>query len=109
MSSRSSRTDWLLKGCLLMLFLSWGVVRVTLVAIQVPGASQLIAHTSSDGKKYLRNVNSFDPRALGCCYNDYMDTTTSEGKNIFVIWLPAAARASRTMFFMPDSYSARAL
>jgi hypothetical protein len=92
-----------------MLLGNFAVAQAGQVAIQVPDASQLLVQTSSDGKIYLRNINSFDPQALGCCYNYYIDTTTAEGKNIFVIWLSSVARASRIIFFLPDNYAAGAV
>jgi hypothetical protein len=39
------------------------------VGISVPDASQLAYQTASDGKIYLRNINSFDSQARERCYN----------------------------------------
>ncbi len=36
-----------------------------------------------DGRVYFRNLNEYDARFQGCCYNYYLDTDTSGGK---VIW-----------------------
>jgi hypothetical protein len=81
--------------------LASGAAQATPVFVAVPDASQLTYQTSIEGKIYLRNLNSFDPQALGCCYNYFIDTTMPEGKNIFAILLSAIARASRITFALP--------
>jgi hypothetical protein len=43
--------------------------------------SQLKWQMDPSGKVWLRNLNEFNPSFLGCCYNYYIDTTTTVGKS----------------------------
>lgn len=42
---------------------------------------------STDGRVHLRNLDSFDPSYLGCCYNYHIDTSTEPGKAIWSAFL----------------------
>jgi hypothetical protein len=54
---------------------------------QVPDASQLKYVISVDGKVYLRNLNQFDSAVLGCCYNYWIDLTSSQGPAVWATLL----------------------
>ena len=55
--------------------------------VYISDASLVQYQTAPDGLVYLRNINSFDANALGCCYNYFIDTNTIPGKNIFAMFL----------------------
>ena len=57
----------------------------------------------------MRNMNTFDPNALGCCYNYWIDTTTAEGKNIFTMMLTAIALGQGMWIGLPSGYASGAV
>jgi hypothetical protein len=54
----------------------------------------------------LRNLNDFNPSALGCCYNNFIDTTTQVGRHIFAAMMVAAAQGKPFIFGVPYGYAA---
>src|SRR6267154_1666340 len=72
------------------------------VWVRVPDASQIYYQTAPDNRIYIRNANSFDSRALGCCYNYAIDLNTLEGRAIFTALLAAAAQETPFWFAVPD-------
>ncbi|MFL6600228.1 MAG: hypothetical protein ACJ8R9_02775 [Steroidobacteraceae bacterium] len=48
--------------------------------VTVTDMTQLRWQSDTTGKIYIRNLNQFDSSFLGCCYNYYIDTTTTDGK-----------------------------
>jgi hypothetical protein len=80
----------------------WQVARAT-TWVYVPDVSQLLYQTSGN-LIYFRNFNQFNSSALGCCYNYWIDTSTTEGKNTFALMMAAAAQAKPMYFGVPDGY-----
>lgn len=79
------------------------------VWIAVSNASQLAYMTDPSGRVYLRNLNAWDSNAQGCCYNYWIDTTTTEGRLIFTIMLADIAEGSSMRFGVPDGYASGAV
>ena len=73
--------------------------------VHVPDMSLLSWQIDSAGKVYLRNLSQFDSTFLGCCYNHYIDTTTSGGK---IMWSAALSHIAmgKPMTFYVVSKSA---
>ncbi len=76
--------------------------------IYVPDVSQLQYQTTGN-LVYFRNFNQFNASALGCCYNYWIDTTTTEGRNTFALIMAAAAQAKPMYFGVPDGYASGVL
>ena len=53
--------------------------------------SQIKYQMGSGGRVYFRNLNDFDGRYQGCCYNYYLDTNTEGGKVMWSTMLSAMA------------------
>ncbi len=75
------------------------------IFINIPDASQISYQTWPDGKIYLRNLNAFDPNAQGCCWSYFIDTTSTEGKNIFALLLALSAQGRGMQLGLPDGYA----
>jgi len=80
-----------------------------IVYVQVADASQLSYSTEPSGKVWLRNLNTFNSNALGCCWNYSIDPSTPEGKNIWVLLLMAMAQGQSINLGLPDGYAAGAV
>lgn len=75
------------------------------VFVTVPNASS-IKYQIMGNNVWLRNLNEFNPNALGCCYNYHIDTSTLGGKNTFAAMLSAAAQGKSFVFGLADGYVA---
>ena len=78
------------------------------VFVRVTDASELTYQTEGSAV-YLRNLNQFDSNALGRCYNDYIDTSSQEGKNLFALLLMAMATHGALWLGVPDGYASGAV
>ena len=78
------------------------------VWVYVPDVSQL-QYQAAGNMVYFRNFNQFNSSALPCCYNYWIDTSTTEGKNTFALFLSAAAQAKGLYFGVPDAYASGAV
>jgi hypothetical protein len=74
------------------------------VWVYVSDVSQL-QYSTNGNFIYFRNFNQFNTSALGCCWNYWIDTTTTEGKNTFALMMAAAAQAKPMYFGVPDGYA----
>jgi hypothetical protein len=74
------------------------------VWVYVSDVSQL-QYSTNGNFLYFRNFNQFNASALGCCWNYWIDTTTTEGKNTFALIMAAAAQAKPMYFGVPDGYA----
>jgi hypothetical protein len=73
--------------------------------VRITDASLLKYQTDPSGKIFLRNLNSFDTNALGCCYNYYIDTLTVEGKLIWTTILSLSAQGKGLWIRVPDNFA----
>jgi hypothetical protein len=78
------------------------------VYVSVPDASLVKYQVQASGIA-LRNLNDFNPNALSCCYNYWIDTTTQIGKDIFAAMLVAAAQGKPFIFGVPNGYASGAV
>jgi hypothetical protein len=74
------------------------------VWVYVSDVSQL-QYSTNGNFIYFRNFNQFNTSAFGCCWNYWIDTTTTEGKNTFALMMAAAAQAKPMYFGVPDGYA----
>jgi hypothetical protein len=52
--------------------------------VVVTNAAQLTwFYDSSSGKVYFRNLDQFNANFLGCCFNWYIDTSTTVGRTLW--------------------------
>lgn len=79
------------------------------VWVHVPDLGQLKYQVSSEGYVWLRNLHEFDNRALGCCYNYYINTNTQEGKNTWALVLSLMAQSKGLYIGLPDGFAAGAV
>ncbi|HEY0924150.1 hypothetical protein [Rheinheimera pacifica] len=63
--------------------------------INVSDMSQLRWQMAPNGTVYFRNLDQFNPEALACCYNYYIDTTTEAGKSAWSVILAKMATSGR--------------
>lgn len=75
--------------------------------VRVTDVSQVKYVATPDGKIYLRNLDQF-ASVPGCCWNYYIDTTTSEGCIIRSLFLTTAAQGKSLNFGVPDNNAAGA-
>ena len=62
--------------------------------VVVTNAAQLSwVYDTPSGRIYFRNLDQFDSRFLGCCYNFYVDTTTVVGRTLWATILLKMAGA----------------
>lgn len=76
--------------------------------IHVPNAAQLSFQTGGS-LIYIRNLNTFDSSALGCCYNYWIDTGTAEGAEIFSILLMDVSLGQPITLGVPNNYASGAI
>jgi hypothetical protein len=72
------------------------------VWIYIPDASQVYYQTRGNGRIYFRNFDSFDANAMGCCYNYWIDPSTTEGKSIYALFLSYIAQGKGFRIAIPD-------
>lgn len=89
-------------------FLLFGSHALADVFVTIPNAAQL-SFQSSGADIYLRNLNTFDSNALGCCYSYWIDTSTAEGKNIFALLLEDIALSQPITLGLPNGYASGAV
>lgn len=74
--------------------------------VLIGDVSQVQYQAASDGRVYLRNLNSLSAYPLWCCYNYWIDPTTVEGKNIWTMYLVAASQGTPLYLGLPDGSAA---
>ena len=88
-------------------------VGTTLMAVSTPAAAAypiiIVATNAKDVKwavqgasVYLRNLDSFDAEAPGCCYNVWIDLTNDGGRAMFAAFLARNAAGQRVMFYLAN-------
>ena len=70
--------------------------------ITVNDMSQIKWQIVPNGKVYFRNLNEFNSRALACCYNYYIDTTTPAGKSLWSVILTKMATSKKLILGTPN-------
>jgi hypothetical protein len=71
--------------------------------VWVADSSQIKYLSGQDGRIYVRNLSDFSTSALGCCYNYWIDTTNTGGRNDFAILLTAMAQHTGLYIGIPDN------
>lgn len=64
---------------------------------------------AADNKVYFRNLNDFDGNYLSCCYNFYIDLTSTSGKSFFSAFLTLHAASQSGYIGVPNKGEAGAI
>jgi len=70
--------------------------------LYIPNMSLVKWQMASNGVVYFRNLNEFHAGWLGCCYNFWLDTTTSAGKSAWASILLKSAGSLPLWFAASD-------
>ena len=70
--------------------------------VLINNMSTLKWQMTSDGKVWFRNLNEYNNLFLGCCYNYYLDTTTTTGKSYWAMILLKMATGQSLNISVPN-------
>lgn len=82
-----------------LLFTNPAYAAVETLIINDASQVKFVANSGSGREIYFRNLDSFAPGWLGCCYYYYIDISTEGGRAQYAAFLSAYYTKSKIMFY----------